>query len=397
MIFLYLVIAAISAIFYVQYNEVISLLLLIFVMLFPLISTVVNFILSRGITAELKIGTKNSSAGQNIPLTLTIKNKSKLPVSCAEVVLKIKVTSAKKPETIRINTPIFPDNRQTLTTSFSSEHFGIVSIALDKIVLYDFLRLSRFRVSKSSIVYDKEPVVVLPDPVELSTTLTDYSDSGLDSDIYSDSKAGDDPSEIFAIRDYADGDRMSRIHWKLTAKQDKLMVKDYSLPLCDGCLLLTDTYTDRSNSKGASLYDTVIETAVSLSTLMLNENMRHRIAFFNDSADELCEMPVYSDEDFFASASALLDSGVCSRSGSAAQVYALRDEIGMRFGHVVFICTAISEGTLSALTASGLANRYTVLLCVDPDSPPPAIPETETDILFVPTGGICPALAELVI
>ncbi|MCR5123159.1 MAG: DUF58 domain-containing protein [Ruminococcus sp.] len=397
MIFLYLVIAVISVIFYVQYNEVISLLLLIFVLMFPLISAVVNFILSRKISAELKIGTKSSSAGQNIPLTLTIKNESKLPASCAEVVLKIKVTSAKKPETIRINTPIFPDNRQTLTTSFSSEHFGIVSIALDKIVLYDILRLSRFRVCKSSIAYDEEPVVVLPEPIELNTALSDYSDSGLDSDIFSDTKAGDDPSEIFAIRDYADGDRMSRVHWKLTAKQDKLMVKDYSLPLCDGCLLLTDTYTDSSKAKSASLYDTVIETAVSLSTLMLNENMRHRIAFFNDSTAELCELPVYCDEDFFSSASSLLDSGVCSKSGAAAQVYAMRDEIGMRFGHVLLICTSISTGTLAALTASGLANKYTVLLCVDPDSPPPSIPETETEIVFVPVNGICPALAELVI
>lgn len=397
MIFLYLVLLAISWIFYIQYKEAISLILLIFVMLLPLLSAIVNYYLSKKITAELQIETKSGSAGQNIPLKLFLSNPTRFPVSCAEVTLEIKVTSARKPETIRINTPIFPNNKQLMTTSFSSEHFGIISISLAKVTLYDILRLSRFKVKKSGIKYEKEPILVLPEPLELSTVLTDYSDSGLDSEIYSDIKPGDDPSEIFAIRDYADGDRMSRIHWKLTAKQDKLMVKDYSLPLCDGCLLITDTYTDNSKESSPKLYDAVIESAVSLSSLMLNENMRHRIAFYNDSISELKELPVYSDDDFLTTASDLLDSGVCSKAGTAARSYALREENGMRFGHVVLICTKIDEGTLDALTSCGLANRYTVLLCIDPDSPPAFSIETETDILFVPYNDLEQSLAELVI
>ena len=397
MIFLYLVLLGVSGLFYIQYKEVISLILLIFVILLPFISAAVNLYISKKLTAELHIESKSGSAGQNIPLKLCITNTTKFPVSCAEVLLEIKVTSAKKPETIRINTPVFPDNRQMMTTSFSSEHFGIINISLARITVYDILKLSRFRVKKSSIVYDKEPVLVLPDPLDLSSVLSDYSDSGLDSEIYSDIKPGDDPSEIFAIRDYADGDRMSRIHWKLTAKQDKLMVKDYSLPLCDGCLLLTDTYTDNSKEISPKLYDTVIETTVSLSSLMVNENMRHRVAFYKESASELEELPVYSDDDFISTASSLLDSGVCSRSGMAAQEYAVRDEIGLRFGHVLMICTSVDSGTLSALESSGLANRYTVLLCTDPASRMPEIPDTDIDIINVPYNDIERSLAELVV
>ena len=397
MIFLYLVLLGVSGLFYIQYKEAISLILLIFVVLLPFISAAVNLYISKKITAELHIESKSGSAGQNIPLKLYITNKTKFPVSCAEVQLEIKVTSAKKPEIIRINTPIFPDNRQLMTTSFSSEHFGIINISLAKITLYDILKLSRFKVKKSSITYDKEPVLVLPDPLELSSVLTDYSDSGLDSEIYSDIKPGDDPSEIFAIRDYTDGDRMSRIHWKLTAKQDKLMVKDYSLPLCDGCLLIVDTYTDSSKEISPKLYDTVIEAAVSLSSLMMNENMRHRIAFYKESTSELEELPVYSDDDFITAASSLLDSGVCSSSGMAAQNYALRDEAGQRFGHVLLICTTVNTTTLSALISSGLANRYTVLLCTDPNSRIIDIPDTEIDIINVPYNDIERSLAELVV
>ncbi len=397
MIFLYLVLLTVAGVFYIQYKEAISLILLIFVMLMPVFSAIVNYLTAKKMTAQLEIETKSSSAGQSIPLRLTIANGTKFPAACAEIVLKIKVTSSKKPETIRINTPVFPDNKQIMTTSFSSEHFGIVNISLDKIVVYDIMKLTRFKVKVQNIIYDKEPILVLPEPLELSTVLTDYSDSGIDSEIYSDIKPGDDPSEIFAIRDYVDGDRMSRVHWKLTAKQDKLMVKDYSLPLCDGCLLLTDTYTDGSREFGPRLYDAVIESTVSLSSLMLQENMRHRIAFYNESLMELSELPVYSDEDFLTTSSSMLDSGVCSRSGKAAECYATRDDLGMRFGHVLLICTEVSDNTLMALTASGLANKYTVLLCIDPSAPPAHIPETETNIIFVPYNEIEQALDELVI
>ncbi len=39
-------------------------------------------------------------------------------------------------------------------------------------------------------------------------------------------KAGFDPSETFSIRDYKEGDRMKSIHWKLSYKLDRIMVRD---------------------------------------------------------------------------------------------------------------------------------------------------------------------------
>ena len=49
--------------------------------------------------------------------------------------------------------------------------------------------------------------------------------------VYSDEESGDDPSQIFEIRDYRPGDKMQKIHWKLSAKSDSLIVKEYSEPV----------------------------------------------------------------------------------------------------------------------------------------------------------------------
>ena len=37
--------------------------------------------------------------------------------------------------------------------------------------------------------------------------------------------------KFFDIREYADGDKIQRIHWKLSSKTGDLMVKEGSLPL----------------------------------------------------------------------------------------------------------------------------------------------------------------------
>ncbi len=63
----------------------------------------------------------------------------------------------------------------------------------------------------------------------------------LDSDEFSMVKAGFDPSETFAIREYRPGDRIRQVHWKLSEKFDELMVRDYGLPIQNTILLLLET------------------------------------------------------------------------------------------------------------------------------------------------------------
>lgn len=364
---IYLLLVAAALLFAIQYRPALSVALLISLLAFPPVLAILCFCAAKRMSAELEIKGGNSSTGQDIPMKLTIRNPTFIPVGCAEVLLEVSVSSSAKPEKVRINTPVFPKNNQVLTTAFSSEHFGIVNVRLKSVKVCDMLKLTRFKLRKKAVTFTESPIVILPVPVELSSSVADYSDSGLESDIYSDSKAGDDPSEIFAIRDYKDGDKMSRIHWKLTAKEDKLMVKDYSLPLCDSCLIIADTYSPPDDPAAAMLYDTVIETTVSISMLLNDKFLRHRIACYDRNSDELTEMPVYSDDDYLSTSAKLIACGICERGGLAAEAELMIENTGLRFGHLLLICTQIDERVISALADSGMAVKYTVLLCTPPD------------------------------
>ena len=55
---------------------------------------------------------------------------------------------------------------------------------------------------------------------------------------YSGARPGDDPGETFDIREYQEGDSIRQIHWKLTGKLDKMMIRQRSFPVDDTILIL---------------------------------------------------------------------------------------------------------------------------------------------------------------
>ena len=66
----------------------------------------------------------------------------------------------------------------------------------------------------------------------------DFSLGNDDSEFYTD-RPGDDPSEVFDRREFRNGDKLSRVDWKLSAREKKMMVKEMSAPIPEPvCLLL---------------------------------------------------------------------------------------------------------------------------------------------------------------
>lgn len=362
MIFIYIFLLLVSALFYILYEGAASLLILCFFVITPIIIIVSNFIASKKIKLHIATRGQQFSAGQNIPVYLTLTSNTIIPVMCAEITIEYKSSTDPSPERIKINTPIFPNNEQDLQICFSSEHYGVINCRIAKIKLYDMLRISHFKLPKGSVTENVRELIVIPEPILLENPITVYSDSLADSDSYSDSKAGDDPSEIFSIHEYADGDKLSKIHWKLTAKQDKLMVKDYSLPLANHFMILTDCCLDKaSKEQRLNSFDTVIRSAFSLSFYLQQCGSRHTIAFFNNKTGSAESVTVADEEDCLEACLRIISAGIPPKSGLALRELLNNDELQPRYSHFIFIAARADEDLLSALSNCGIAKRYTVI------------------------------------
>ena len=134
----------------------------------------------------------------------------------------------------------FNGNRLKTTTplTLQTSHCGALRVRVDNLLVLDPIGLFS-RTVKRAVTHH----VVVP-PVGSAVQLpTPSSAADMDSDTYSTSKAGMDVSETYAIREYQPGDPIRSIHWKLTEKLDKVMVREFGLPIDSTVLLALDTST----------------------------------------------------------------------------------------------------------------------------------------------------------
>ena len=140
-------------------------------------------------------------------------------------------------------------------------------------------------------------VMVSPVGYDISG-IVQYSDRVNDeSDVFSENRPGDDPSEVFDLREYFPGDKINRIHWKLSSKKNDFIVKEYSLPIDVPCAVFLDLRSYYSNDYILPVFDTLIETFLSLSHFLLDNERRHSVIYFDPSRNDFTEQNIGSTSD----------------------------------------------------------------------------------------------------
>lgn len=139
--------------------------------------------------------------------------------------------------------------------SFPVPHCGRYLIRMEQLWLTDYLGIFPKRIPCEI----EKRMTVMPEtfPVELNTRL--LLSAVDDSDLYESDRKGNDPTEIFQLREYVSGDPVRSIHWKLSSKLDNLIMKEAAMPV-DRSLLI---YWNQSTGS-APVMDTLAEAVFSL-------------------------------------------------------------------------------------------------------------------------------------
>ncbi|MCD8089711.1 MAG: DUF58 domain-containing protein [Clostridiales bacterium] len=154
--------------------------------------------------------------------------RSLMPIFNGTLVLSLEnnLTGVKK--TQKINFSALPFKKTRLTLHPVTGGCGVVEIRVKKVIIRDFAKIFKF--SKKPRLKFKQYIFPKRVPVDLSGFLA-KSGISLDEEKFSEEKSGYDVSEVFGIREYREGDSLRQIHYKLSAKRDKLISKEYSLPI----------------------------------------------------------------------------------------------------------------------------------------------------------------------
>lgn len=81
--------------------------------------------------------------------------------------------------------------------------------------------------------YYQIPITIYPKQSDFDFSIYSHLLPKDDQEVYAVNQKGDDPTEIYDIHKYQEGDLLRNIHWKLSAKYDTILVKDNALSISE--------------------------------------------------------------------------------------------------------------------------------------------------------------------
>ncbi|MDE6834746.1 MAG: DUF58 domain-containing protein [Ruminococcus sp.] len=289
---LFLLLIVICIFFYILYVWNFSLILMIIFIALPVVMFVTTLITKKMTKTEFAVSSKTTPKNNSFPVQLCVTNDSIFPIGKAEAHIEYYNIFNNQINEFELMFPLQAKNTQRVTFQLSSKYCGILKIRSAHIDIYDPLRLFRFRTGMNITA----EIAVLPEIHEVNGTISYTDRETEESSIFSENTAGDDPSEVFDLRDYAIGDKLNRIHWKLSSKKDDLIVKDYSLPVDVPCMLFLNLRCYEDSEYTLPVFDTLVETLISISQFLIENERIHTIVFYNARMKEFSEISITSQE-----------------------------------------------------------------------------------------------------
>ena len=194
--------------------------------LLPLLCLPVNLYAAKKLrlAVRLPVNLRKSESGV---AELTVQNPTVFPI--CQISCRVCLENQLNGETqiVHVSGGIWPKGRRTMRISLQSPWCGRIRLAVESARLYDCFGLIGVKTQPDA----HSACVVQPDTFLQTLVLSPAAAHIDDTEDYSNERPGYDLSEMFQIRDYVPGDSQRQVHWKLSHKYGKLIVKDPSLPI----------------------------------------------------------------------------------------------------------------------------------------------------------------------
>lgn len=265
--------------------------------------------MKRKVEVRVKSSLTVVNKNQPVPCTVYIENQGVLPISCIRIIIRYQNQYGTESGTQCFTISMNAKSQQNINFTIQSEHVGHIRLKVEKVRIFDYLRIFSRKVPTVS----EAMVTVLPEIYTIEQQLVVKQPDFIDSNTYSKVKSGDDPSEVFDIREYKEGDKLHRIHWKLSSKKEDILVKEYSFPIaCSTAILVDLQVLSQGNVYG--YMDALVSTIGSISySLLLQEHM-HYIAWYEQETQDYNTMEITTMEELYLSLSAILTAKTCTGS-----------------------------------------------------------------------------------
>lgn len=256
----------------------------------------------RMLKARLNVPVGVSEIGKENLVKVTVTNLSVIPVVRMKALLRVEDTLSGNVNQEWVKLSEVLRGESSFMRSVILPAAGNYEITLEKLRVYDRTGLlySDVRVNSSGRIQ------VLPElhsmPVRLTMAVKNFYG---ESDVYDEHTPGHDKSEMLRVRSYQAGDRLENVHWKLTAKQDELMVKEGSLPKSCPVVLVMNVHP-QPHSRRIKNAISYIEAVASISFSLMDAGCPHYVVWYDDEMKDVNRLCVEDEESLFYFISVLM-------------------------------------------------------------------------------------------
>lgn len=298
--------------------------------------------LRHNLTITMEAPGKLVHCKEMVPITIHIHNRGVLPVSrlCIRVMYKNRIGDSMARQWLCVYGDSHGDS--SVTFYVESGYCGVIHVEGERFHISGYLRL--FRLTKRCKQALDIPVFpkIFPVNFEIGAKIRDFIG---ESDTYSKEKSGDDPSEVFDIRSFHPGDRMQRIHWKLTARLDEFMVKEFSRPVGYPVVVFLNFSRVKTGEELLKSMSLVMEAGLSVSAGLARAACWHYIAWCKEDMT-IERYAVESESDVYTYMGRLLYAKPHLEVGNPRKLY------GEAWGFDSF-CTFLSVNTNRTIEKDG--------------------------------------------
>lgn len=229
-------------------------------------------------------------------MTLSISNDNKiLPITKGIAKVRYENVFSGEKGKMKVRFSVDAGKKRDRRIPVVMNNCGNVSITVEKVRVYDYLSIFAWTIGKN---FEPQNILVLPPLKEMYLGEDHwYNETNEDSDRFSLYKKGDDPSEVFNIREYMDGDKIQRIHWKLSSKTGNTMVKEGSLPLTQAVNIFVDISTQGTTEQRHTDANLLVQGIYSISMFMIEHRIPQNYIWYDEVGELVQERLVEQEEE----------------------------------------------------------------------------------------------------
>lgn len=274
----------------------------------------------RGLSFQMDIPITAASRERPLRIRMLIKKRGILPQQKWKLQLWMQNSFSGERSSKWLRGDALLPGKNVYEDSLSLKNCGKYELRVKRLRVYDLTGLFYRDLKAENIGW----VMMLPDFESVGFRLTEQTRNFFgDAERYDEERPGPDNSETFQFREFRDGDKLQRIHWKLSVKLDDLVVREDSLPQSCPVVLFLDYVTsikDRGSGR-AEKSDMYLAIIASISFSLADAGCAHYVVWYGNSGRELVRLRVDDEESLYLFLSFFLEEHFSERMQDMEELY----------------------------------------------------------------------------